>query len=206
MLTKKQLKIFSIFQKNTYKEYTYKEIKGLAEEKSNSVVQNSIKAFLKEDLIKERAIGTSKLYLINHENEKSYLYFEAYNKENLPKIVLKALKELKNELDRQTSFYSVVIFGSYAIGEQRKDSDLDIAVIIDPEEKRKVIEAVFNAVDLKSFVKIHGHVITKAEFLEMLKVDYANLGKEIARKHLIIYNPSIFYSVLKEGVKNGFRL
>ena len=43
-------------------------------------------------------------------------------------------------------------------------------------------------------------------FLEMLKVDAENLGKQIARKHLIIHNPLIFYSLLKEGMKNGFRI
>jgi predicted nucleotidyltransferase len=206
MLTKKQLKIFSLFQRNTFKEYTYKEIKEKVGEKSNSVVQNAIKAFLKEDLIKERAIGTSKLYLINHNNERVYLYFEAYTKENLPKLALKALKTLKEELDKQTIFYSIVVFGSYALGEQKKDSDLDVAVIIEQEEKRKIIEAVFKSVELKSIQKIHGHVITKEEFLEMLRVDYENLGKEIARKHLIIQNPNIFYSILKEGIKHGFKL
>ena len=43
------------------------------------------------------------------------------------------------------------------------------------------------------------------EFLEMLMVDEENLGKQIARKHLSIYNPHIFYSLLKKGIKNGFR-
>jgi hypothetical protein len=48
--------------------------------------------------------------------------------------------------------------------------------------------------------------IAKDEFLEMLKVDYENLGKEIARKHSIVHNPAIFYSLIKEGVKHGFKL
>src|SRR3989344_3501297 len=206
MLTKKQLKILNTFQRNKFKEITWKQVKELSKEKSSSVIQNAIKSFLTERLITERKIGTSKLYSVNHKNNKVYTYFETFNKENLPKQVLKAINELEDSLDKHTFFYSIIIFGSYALGEQKKDSDLDIAVFIEQEDKRKIVEAVFKSMELKSILKIHGHVITKDEFLEMLKVDYENLGKEIARKHLIIHNPIIFYSLIKEGMKNGFKL
>ncbi|MBI2499249.1 nucleotidyltransferase domain-containing protein [Candidatus Woesearchaeota archaeon] len=206
MLTKKQLKILNIFQRNEFKEITWKQVKELSKEKSSSVIQHAIKAFLSEELITEKKIGTSKLYTINHKNDKVYTYFETFNKENLPKPVLRSIKELEDSLDKHTFFYSIVIFGSYASGEQKKDSDLDIAVFIEQEDKRKVVEAVFKSMELKSMLKVHGHIITKDEFLEMLKVDYENLGKEISRKHLIIYNPAIFYSLIKEGMKHGFKL
>ncbi len=206
MLTKKQLKILNLFQKNKFKELAWKEVKELSKEKSSSVIQDSIKAFLSEELITEKKIGTSKLYTVNHKNNKVYAYFEIYNGESLPKQVLKSIKELEDSLDKHTPFYSIVIFGSYATGEQKKDSDLDITVFIEQEDKRKIIEAVFKSMETKSFIKIHGHILTKDEFLEMLKVDYENLGKEIARKHLIIHNPAIFYSLINEGIKNGFKL
>lgn len=206
MLTKKQLKILNIFQKNEFKELIWKQIKEISKEKSSSVIQNAIKSFLAEGLIIERKIGTSKLYAVNHKNNKVYNYFEVHNKENLPKHVLKSIKELEDSIDKHTFFYSIIIFGSYSVGEQKKDSDLDIAVFIEQEDKRKIIEAVFKSMELKTFVKVDGHVITKDEFLEMLKADYENLGKEMSRKHLIIHNPSIFYSLLKEGIKCGFKL
>ena len=206
MLTKKQLRILNIFQKNEFKKLTWKRVKELSKEKSSSVIQDAIKAFLSEELINEEKIGTSKIYTINHKNNKVYTYFETYNKESLPKQVLKSVKELEDSLDKHTPFYSIVIFGSYASGEQKKDSDLDIAVFIEQEDKRKIVEAVFKSMELKSILTMDGHVITKDEFLEMLKVDYENLGKEIAREHLIIHNPIIFYSLIKEGVKHGFKL
>lgn len=206
MLTKKQLKIFNIFQRNDFKELSWKEVKNLSKEKSSSMIQGAIKSFLKEGLITEKKVGTSKLYAVNHKNNKIYLYFEIYNRENLSKRVLETIKELENSLDKHTYFYSIVIFGSYAEEKQKKASDLDIAIFIEQEEKRKVVGAVFKSMELKSLLKIDGHVITKNEFLDMLKTDYENLGKEIARKHLIIHNPIIFYSLLKEGIKYGFKL
>ncbi len=206
MLTKKQLIILNIFQRNEFKELSWKKVKELSKEKSSSVIQDAIKAFLTEELITEEKIGTSKLYAVNHKNNKVYVYFETYNRENLPKQVLKSIRELEDSLDKHTFFYSIVIFGSYVIGEQKKDSDLDISVFIEQEDKRKIVEAVFKSMELKSLIKLDGHVITKDEFLEMLRVDYENLGKEIVRKHLVIHNPVIFYSLIKEGIKNGFKL
>jgi predicted nucleotidyltransferase len=208
MITKKQLKILSVFLRNEFKEYTYKEIKELSKESSNSVVQNAIKAFLAEELITERSIGTSRLYLVNHKNNKIYSYFEIYVKENLPKQARYSIDLLEESLNKNAKsfFYSIVIFGSYAIDEQTKNSDLDIAVFVEDEQKKRIIENVLHSLNRTSILKVDGHVITQAEFLEMLKIDQENLGKQIARKHLIIYNPLIFYSLLKEGIKNGFKL
>jgi predicted nucleotidyltransferase len=206
MLTKKQIKILNTFQKNKFKELSWKQVKELSKEKSSSVIQNAIKSFLDEKLISERKIGTSKLYAVNLENNQLYNYFEIYNRENIPHQVLNSIKKLEETLDKHTCFYSIVIFGSYAVGEQKKNSDLDVAVFVELEDKRKMVEAVFKSMEIKSLIKIDGHVITKDEFLEMLNVDYENLGKEIARKHLIIHNPAIFYSLIKEGMKHGFKL
>jgi len=137
MLTKKQLKILDIFQRNEFNEIPWKQVKEFSKEKSSSVVQSAIKAFLIEGLIVERRIGTSKLYLVNHKNNKIYSYFEIFNKENLPKQVLKAINEIEDSLDKHTFFYSIVIFGSYARGEQKEDSDLDVVVFIEQEDKRR---------------------------------------------------------------------
>ena len=197
MLTKKQIKLFGLFTKSPFKEYSFKELKELSKEKSISLIQNSIKAFMKENLLKERKIGTSKLYLINHDNKMVYSYFDILITESLARDVKYSISLLQEELEKHTPFYSLAIFGSYAIGEQKKDSDLDLAIFVEKEEYRKILEASIKSIQTTSFVKIHGQVITKDEFLEMLKVDYENLGKQIARKHLIIHNPSIFYSLLK---------
>src|SRR3989344_2763576 len=208
MITKKQLKILSILFENLFKECSFKEIKKSSKEKSNSIIQNSIKNFLNEELIVERKIGTSKLYLLNNKNEKIYSYLDIFVQENLltDKLLRKSVNIIKEELNKCTNFYSLVIFGSYSKREQKNNSDLDIAIFIEDEGKRKIIKSALNSAGLKSIIKLDAHVITKDEFLEMLKVDYENLGKEIARKHLAIHNSGIFYSILKEGINHGFKL
>ena len=206
MLTKQQLKIFESFMKNVFGEHTIKEIKKDSSEKSNNAISIALKKFKEEDLIKERVVGRSKLYILNTENDLIFHYFALINSNKLPKSAMKTIEQVKIEVKKYTSFFSIVVFGSYSIDEQKKDSDLDLAVFVENDEIKKKVQLALNSVKLKSIMKVDLHAISQDEFLEMLKVDYANLGKEIARKHLSIYNPTIFYSVLNKGVKNGFKL
>ncbi len=204
MLTKKQLKIFNIFTRNIFQEYSFKEIKTGSKEKSNSVLQNAIKTFLDENLVSERKIGTSKLYKINHDNDKVFDYLNISITENLPKLVKRSLFIVKNELDKYLFFYSLVIFGSYVNKSNKEKSDLDIAIFTQKNEKN--VKIAMNSAQNKSLIDLDFHPITDKDFLEMLKVDHENLGKEIARKNLPVCNGRIFYKLVLRGIKNGFKV
>jgi len=205
MLTENQLKIFEPLTKNILKEYSIKEIKESSREKSNNAMALALKRFKEENIVTERKVGKSLLYTLNIDNDLAFYYLAILNNKKILNPVKRAVKRIKEDVEKKTSFYSLVIFGSYATGKQTKESDLDIAVFIENENKRKEIESALKSSELKTPLNIHGHVISKDEFLEMLKTDEENLGKQIARKHLSIYNSSIFYSLLKKGIKNGFR-
>lgn len=205
MLTNSQLKIFEPLTRNMLKEYSIKEIKEACGEKSNNALALALKKFKEENIVKERRVGRSLLYNLNIDNEIVFNYIQLINTKKIPKPALRAIERIKEEVEKHTSFFSIVIFGSYSIGKQTKESDFDVAVFIEEENKRKIIESALKSSEFKTPLKIHGHVISKDEFLEMLRVDEENLGKQIARKHLSIYNSHIFYSLLKKGVKNGFR-
>jgi predicted nucleotidyltransferase len=205
MLTESQLKILEPLTRNMLKEYSIKEIKEDCGEKSNNALTLALKKFKEENLVGERRVGRSLLYTLNIDNELVFNYIQLINTKKLPKSVLRAIERIKEDVEKHTSFFSIVVFGSYAIGKQTKDSDLDVAVFIEEENKRKIMEATIKSSELKTPLKIDGHIISKDEFLEMLKVDEENLGKQIVRKHLSIYNSHIFYSLLKKGIKNGFR-
>jgi len=205
MLTESQFKILEPLTRNMLKEYSIKDIKESCGEKSNNALSLALKKFKDENLVKERRVGRSLLYTLNIDNDLVFNYIALINTKKLPKSVLRAIERIKEDVEKHTSFFSIVIFGSYAIGKQTKDSDLDVAVFIEEENKRKIIEAAIKSSELKTPLEIHSNVISKEEFLEMLKIDNENLGKQIARKHLSVYNSHIFYSLLKRGIKNGFR-
>ena len=120
-------------------------------------------------------------------------------------LVQKAITQLQEEISEETLFYSIAIFGSYAIGEQKRDSDLDIAIFIENHKQKKRIEALTNSAKLRILVETDIHVIPKTEMIEMLTEKQENLGKQIARKHLAVHNHQIFYGIIKEGMRRGFR-
>ena len=199
MLTKKQLEIFAIFK--LFREYTYNELKTIAKQNSNSIMQNAIKAFKEENLINERQIANIKLYSLNHNNDVIYSYLSLTIK--LPKQIQKAVDILKQEIEKYTLLYSLVIFGSYANSNYKKNSDLDIAIII--PNKNKNIKIAINSAEDKIIPELDTHIILREEFLEMLKQDSPNLGKEIARNNIVVYNNTYFYKLILLGINNGFK-
>lgn len=206
MITEKQLRIFQVFAKQPFAEFTRKQVKQISKEKSNNALSIAIKQFSKEGVIKEQKVGRSSLISINMENDIIYHYIALANNQRINNMVHRTIRIVKTELEKITPFYSIVIFGSYADQEQGKTSDLDIAVFIDSEAKRRNIEAALNSAAQKSILPIDVHIITKDEFIEMLRNDEENLGKQIAKKHLVVNNHQLFYCLVKEGMKRGFHI
>lgn len=205
MLTPKQIRIFEAFLRMPFKEWTYKEIKEYSKEKSNSIIQKAIVKFLDEKLIIKREVGNVFLYSVNLENSNVFAYFDILIKEKLSQIVQKSLDVVREELSG-IEFLSIVVFGSYAEGKQKEKSDLDIAIFVNSAEDKKSCELAMKSAELKSVLQIDAHVITKDEMLQMLKDKHENLGKQIARKHLAVHNATIFYSIILEGINNGFKI
>ncbi|HLC60870.1 MAG TPA: nucleotidyltransferase domain-containing protein [Candidatus Nanoarchaeia archaeon] len=205
MLTKPQIRIFGQFLKNVFAEYTYKALKEMSKEKSSDTFHSAIQKFKHEGLVNEKIIGKSKLYSVALSNETSYNYLAIAAIDRLNKQVKSTLQKLIAEIDKYTVFHSIAVFGSYSDGTQSKESDLDIAIIIESKKKEHEIKTAISSITKISLIELDCHVITKEEFLEMLKADYENLGKQIARKNLPIHNNYIFYAIIREGVENGFR-
>ena len=144
--------------------------------------------------------------VLNLDNNIVFYYLALYNDFRIPHLADISLETLKKEIGEETPFFSIIIFGSYAVGEQEKGSDLDIAIFVESEDNRKKIESLANSAKLKSALEMDIHVIPKGEMIEMLTSKEENLGKQIARKHLAVYNHRIFYEIVKEGMRHGFRI
>ncbi|MEK6889329.1 MAG: nucleotidyltransferase domain-containing protein [Nanoarchaeota archaeon] len=205
MLTKKQIALLKPFQRNIFQEYGFRELGRLAGEKSHNALQLALKQFLKEKLVKERQIGVSKLYQLNTDNEAIYDYLELIKYGGLPKSAQYSIDSIKKEIEKYTLFYSLVIFGSYAFGEQKRDSDLDVAVLIPDETQRKKMDIAINMSEIHSLIHTHIFAFTFNEFFEMLTNKEANVGKEIANKHRAVHNINIFYKIIKKALEHGFR-
>jgi predicted nucleotidyltransferase len=205
MITGKQILLFEAFTKQPFANYARKDIKAYAKEKSNNALSLFIERMKKENILIESRIGRTGVLSLNMENDLTYHYMALCNSRRIPEPAGLSLDILQKELLEITPFYSTALFGSYAVGEQRKDSDVDIAVFIDERSIRKKMEAAANSAKLRSTIEIDVHVIPREEMIQMLTAREENLGKQIARKHIATHNPRIFYEIIKEGVRRGFR-
>src|SRR3989344_6232948 len=206
MLTAKQLNIFQAFAKQPFGEFTRKALKETAKEKSNNALSLAVKAFTAKKLVLEKKVGRSSLFSLNWDNANVYHYLALANDARMSAILKRVIQIVRVVVDQTTQFYSLVVFGSYAMGEQRENSDVDIAVFIENAALRRQVVAALKDAEMRSPLPLDAHVITKEDMREMLRDTQGNLGKEISCKHLIVHNPAIFYSILHEGIDHGFKV
>jgi predicted nucleotidyltransferase len=194
MLTKKQIQLLSILK--PFREYTRKQIKEISKESSNNLIQIALINLKQQNILKEKKVGKSSLFSLNL-NNLTKTYLSLANQESLTKQTKQTINILTEEIEKYVSFYSIVIFGSYAENKQRKHSDLDVAIIIKDKIQKTNMKLAINSTKNKSLQKLDIHVISKIEFKEMLNQEEENLGKQILENHKVINNPNIFYSLIK---------
>ena len=204
MISRKQLKVLEVFIKKPFQEFSRKQIKKGSNVKSNNLLALAINSLKREKVLLERHIGRSGLLTLNMDTSLTFYYMGIINDERLDQKVKAELAKLRKEISIVTPFYSIVLFGSYADKSQKKSSDIDIAILV--EGKKKEMEAASNAAKLKTLANLDIYIISREEFIEMLVNKEENLGKQLARKHMVLDNSHIFYDLVREGMNHGFRI
>ncbi|MBI4983717.1 nucleotidyltransferase domain-containing protein [Candidatus Woesearchaeota archaeon] len=203
MLTKQQQVILGVFKKDLFASLTFKQIKEESKQKSNNIVQISLKKFKEHNLVKTKVTGDVTTYSLNLDNNVTLSYLNLINdlelqKRKFPKEIL---SEIRKRISKQTNFFILIVFGSYAKNKATEKSDLDIAVIVESEPTKKEITPILETVKRREIKPIDYHIFTRSEFLDMLKADYENVGKQIYTNNLIYYG-FIEYCNLIRGRKN----
>ena len=202
MLTKEQLNILSVYSQDIFVKLTFKQIKEKSSQKSNNVVQIALKEFLSQNLVLPDKIGDVTIYSLNFDNNMTLSYLNLINEQTLlsKKIPKTILQDIKNRIFKHTEFFTLIVFGSYAKNKTTKNSDLDIALIVESEQTKKEIIPFIETIKRRETITIDYHVFTRTEFLEMQNVDVENLGKQIYKNNLIYYG-FIEYCNLIRGLK-----
>lgn len=201
----KEYEILKPFIEEAWKKFTFKEIKKLSKKKSESYVYNSLKKFVKQNLLYEEKAGNVLLYTIKLSNLKTQIYAGfvaehiAWHKKQIP---YKSLQNIASKIP--TDFFILIITGSYAKNKQKKDSDIDVVVISDDCFESKKIYAELKHDCEMSIPQIHLYVFKKSEFLDMLLEEKANYGKEITKNNLILSGGKEYYKIVSKAIKNGF--
>ena len=189
MLTKQQLSILGVFKKDLFASFTFKQIKEESKQNSNNIVQIAIKNFKEQDLVKTEIIGDVTTYSLNLNNNLTLSYLNLINDSEIQKrkFQKEILSEIQKKISKQTNFFILVIFGSYAKNKATEKSDLDIAVIVESEQTKKEITPLLETVKRREIKPIDYHIFTINEFLEMLKADIENIGKQIYKNSIVYY-------------------
>jgi predicted nucleotidyltransferase len=205
-MLKKEYQIIKPFIEKPWKKFTFKQIKEYSNKKSESYTYNSLKKFVKENILKEENVGNSILYSINIDSDKSFAFlgfiseFISWNNKHIP---YSNINELYKKIPK--CFFIFIITGSYAKNKQKATSDLDVVIICDNSNEPKKIYAELNFIAELSIPQIHLYVFRESEFLEMLLTDEENYGKEIARNNLILTGGEHYFRILSEAIENGFK-
>jgi len=146
------------------------------------------------ELVHINTVGKSKTVCLKMENPalKSYLVIssEEEKKEFLARqpVISKIAAELETD-------DVVVLFGSYAKGSERKDSDIDLMIINKNGER----SLSFSRYELLFKKKISPIFVTKTEFRKMLKEKEENVGKQALENNIILNNPERFWESVLHG-------
>ncbi len=108
------------------------------------------------------------------------------------------LQQTTLQLEKQTEFYILLVFGSHATGKATASSDVDIAIIIENDDVKKNVSPELQIIRRKSLPPADFQIFTRAEFLEMLQIEEENVGKEIVRKNLIFHGAESYFKLINK--------
>ncbi|MDI6736944.1 MAG: nucleotidyltransferase domain-containing protein [Nanoarchaeota archaeon] len=194
-LTKTDIAVLGLFASKILERFTIREAARLLK-KGLKIVHTSIKKLAKEGfLIREKPNGL-KLNYKKHLSELAYA--ESARKEAFFKkhrlIQIYAEKAIETS---RTKLLILLIFGSYAAGKNKANSDIDLLVII-PEYDESVEQQITSSLSF-SPKKFHAVIISEESFREMLKKrDEMNVVNETLNNHIILYGAEQYYGLLGE--------
>jgi len=122
-------------------------------------VRKHLNSLLKSGLIKRKKAKPFNGFIADRENEDFIFYKRVYN--------LYSLKELKNFLINKLYPKLIVIYGSYALGEDVEESDIDLLILtktkkeINLEKFEKKLKREIHAIILENLNKIDKNLLNK---------------------------------------------
>lgn len=189
-ITENSLQIISLFAKGFDKEYYIREVQKLLKISSRTA-QIILMDLENKTILESKIKGKIKIYkIMKNDTSKNYLVFaEQYKKISF----LKQHNLVKEVISRINPFIKgiALIFGSYAKGIEKKDSDLDI--FIAGEYNKKEIKKISKLFNLNINVKNY----SLNDFKKNIKKDI--LIKEVLDNHIVFLGHENF---VEEVLKN----
>jgi len=152
-----ELEVFSYLSIRVGEELSQRELAQILKV-SPTAIANTVKLLREKGLIKVKKTKTINFVTFNRENYKA---IELKKIENLKMIYISGLSDFLEEKFPGTT---IILFGSYARGEDIYSSDIDIAIIggkdklLDLETLEKLLKRPININFYSSWKDIHKHL------------------------------------------------
>lgn len=191
--TKTEVAILKVFTSKITESFTIREIAKRVKQ-NYSIVYSAIQNLHKNNfLIKDK----HKNFSLNKENYQNLGYIEHLKAEELLKknkdialFVEEAIKKIN------LGFFSLLLFGSYAESKQRKNSDIDILMIIESLQDTEIIERTLQQIS-ERYGNFHCNVISKESVKEMLNQrEKLNVINETLNKHIVFFGAEDYYRLI----------
>lgn len=192
IFTKTEIKVLELFVSRVLDSFTIREVSRLIK-KDLKIVHTSIKKLISKGFFIKEKNGLR----LNYKNNIGDLaYIENIRKEDFFRkhdlIKIHVGNFLKNYSGK---FFVLLVFGSYAAGNETKKSDVDLLAISGTDKLEKELKAALSV----SSKKFHITCIGEESFREMLyKRDEMNVVNETFNNHVILYGAEHYYSLLGE--------
>ncbi len=152
----------------------------------------AVQRLINKKILISQTVGNSTLCKLND----LYYGVEIYDAENKKreellrnKNIMQLYKELMNKI--KTSFFMLIVFGSFAKKIQNKTSDIDLIFVSNEKNFEEKIHSIISLIP----IKIHALVFTEEEFIRMKDSKELNVVKEVINSNIILY-----------GIENYYRL
>ena len=182
----KEFDVIALYREDYKARFYLREISKLAKLPLKTC-QNILAYLEKQRILKSKLEGKNKYFNLNLDNiqTKSHLLKAEIYKTDL---FLEKYSEFKTFLKSININSTIIIFGSFARLMAGKDSDLDLFIISNKEEKLP-----FHLLPYK----IHKNSLSEESFKKAI-AEKETLIKEIGANHLILNNPSPYINMMWE--------
>ena len=160
-------------------------IRGIAKllDESHSTVLRKLNNLKMENVIDSKKEGKNKIFFLKN-NFVSHTYILQAELHKLTKLLRHnpELSIIFNEILKKTDEKLVILFGSYAKGLTKKESDIDIYIETKSRNVKKTVEEIHSKINVKI-----GNFDVKSPLI-----------KEIIKNHIIIRGIEVFYDIVKD--------
>ena len=182
----KELDVISLYSRNYKTRFYLRQISKLAKLPLKTC-QNVLIALEKKKILKSHVEGKNKYFSLNLDNIQAksiLLQAEIYKTD----IFLEKYSQFKTFLKELNTNIPIIIFGSFAKLTADKNSDLDLLILSEKEQKLPFYLLPY---------KVHKINLSENSFIKAVK-EQETLIKEVEENHIILNNHSFYLNTMWE--------